>query len=248
MAVPEAADDRVAWSLPDRLREISGLALTTDERLLAVTDEEAIVYELDYETGRLVKAFALGSPTVRGDFEGIAVIKDDVWLMTSNGLLYRTREGDDGDRVEFERIETGLGDACELEGLTESANDRLLLLCKDARRGEPLSVFAWTDDAVSAIELPEDEMEARIDEKGLRPSGIDIDPETGDWLILAAVQHRLFRLSADAREIEDIIALEPNRHRQPEGIAITRDGRLIIADEGGRGRARLTVYRETGRE
>jgi hypothetical protein len=40
-----------------------------------------------------------------------------------------------------------------------------------------------------------------------------------------------------------IMRLDAERHRQAEGIEITRDGRLLIADEGGRGRARLAVYR-----
>ena len=45
------------WSLPKRLDEISGLALTSDERLLAMTDEVAVIYEIDYSAGGLVKAF-----------------------------------------------------------------------------------------------------------------------------------------------------------------------------------------------
>jgi uncharacterized protein YjiK len=34
-----------------------------------------------------------------------------------------------------------------------------------------------------------------------------------------------------------------DRHPQPEGIELLADGRLVIADEGSRGRARLTLYR-----
>ena len=94
------------WNLPDRLREISGLALTADQRLLAVADEAAIVYEVDYEAGQLVKSFALGRPVERGDFEGIAVLDDTIWLMTSDGDLYSASEGDNGEQVEFERFET----------------------------------------------------------------------------------------------------------------------------------------------
>jgi len=91
------------WALPDKLEEISGLALTTDQRLLAVTDEVAIVYEIDFHKGHLLKAFALGKPTVRGDFEGIAVLNDVIWLVTSEGLLYSTLEGENGERVSYRR-------------------------------------------------------------------------------------------------------------------------------------------------
>jgi hypothetical protein len=83
----EAVDpsEFMQWKLPKRLKEISGLALTPDERLLAITDEQAVVYELDYAEGRVIKSFWLGDPIVRGDFEGIAVLEDTVWLLTSDG-------------------------------------------------------------------------------------------------------------------------------------------------------------------
>jgi uncharacterized protein YjiK len=121
------------WKLPGRLREISGLALTTDERLFAVTDEKAIVYELDYLQGGIVKSFALGDPVVRGDFEGIAVLDDTIWLMTSDGSLLATKEGADGQDMRYRTFDTGHGDYCELEGLAQDrAAGTLILACKEA--------------------------------------------------------------------------------------------------------------------
>ena len=60
------ADSMMQWRLPDRLNEISGLAMTPSGRLLAVDDEVAIIYELDYDDGGIVKKFALGKPVVKG--------------------------------------------------------------------------------------------------------------------------------------------------------------------------------------
>ena len=104
------------WQLPGGLREISGLALTGDGRLLAVSDELAIVYEIDYAAGKLVKRFALGDPALRGDFEGIAVVGETVWLMTSDGQLFASAEGADGEHVLYQELNTGLGGYCECEG------------------------------------------------------------------------------------------------------------------------------------
>ena len=87
------------WRLPDRLNEISGLAITPDGRLLSVDDEVAVVYELNYDDGHMVKAFALGKPVVKGDFEGIAVIDDLIYLTNSAGRVYISAEGADGQRV-----------------------------------------------------------------------------------------------------------------------------------------------------
>lgn len=243
---PEAPEAEITqWALPDRLREISGLALTSDERLLAVTDEEAIVYEIDYTNGRLLKAFALGEPTVRGDFEGIAVLDGTVWLMTSEGVLFSAPEGADGERVLYERFATNLEDECEFEGLTASAaGDALLLICKDPKAKKDLSIFEWSPATweMQRHELPEKAMEAAVGSKKINPSGIAVDPATGDFIVIAAIQHAVLRLDGAGELIGAIMRLAPERHPQAEGVSVTRDGRLLIADEAANGQARLTVY------
>ena len=234
-----AADSAPAfqqWTLPDRLREISGLALTADQRLLAVADEAAIVYEVDYEAGRLVKSFALGRPVERGDFEGIAVLDDTIWLMTSDGDLYAAPEGGNGDQVEFQRFETKIGKQCELEGLTAIASPpSLALLCKDGRDRKKLRIHVWVpgEGVVREIRLPEKAMEEAIGRKQVRPSGLQAESGSGDWIIIAARDQAVYRVSSDGEFRGVIMRLAADRHRQAEGIAITDDGRLLIADEGG---------------
>jgi len=241
--------DVVQWALPDKLREISGLALTSDERLLAITDEEAIVYEIDYRDGGLVKAFAIGDPTVRGDFEGIAVLEGTIWLLTSNGRLYSFAEGSDGERVPFERINTGLGDQCEFEGLAaEPQTGRLLLVCKESKKKKKgLRIFEWLvggdkNQKPIEIELDEDEIREGIDRKRVNPSGITINFATGNRIVVAARQRVVFEITPDGRLIDVIMRLDADRHGQPEGIVMTRDGRFLIADEAGKRAARLTIY------
>ena len=41
---------QLQFKLPKPLREVSGLALLTDERLLAVADEKAQIYSIDFAT------------------------------------------------------------------------------------------------------------------------------------------------------------------------------------------------------
>ena len=241
----EGDDSFRQWALPDRLREISGLALTDDERLLAVADENAMVYEIDYNTGGLVKVFAFGRPVERGDFEGIAVLDGRVWLMTSDGDLYVGDEGGNGEQVAFERYETGIGEGCELEGLVADPVDQVLLLvCKDGRDRKRLRVHRWSPDDghLGDFKLPEKDMEEAVGRKKVRPSGVAIDPDSGDLLVVTAGQYAVFRIDREGELIDVIMRMDPRRHRQAEGIAITGDGRMLIADEGGGGRARLAVY------
>lgn len=245
------------WKLPDKLNEISGLALTGDSRLLAVTDEAAIVYELDYAEGRLVKAFALGEPTVRGDFEGIAHGQGRVWLMTSEGSIYESAEGEDGERVTFDEYRTGLGEFCEFEGLAFRQSDRvLLLLCKKVRKKsglEGLAIFAWSTasrevDRAKTMALPHREIAAALRRTRLSPSGMAIAPQGGNLLIVAARQTAVIELAPNG-DFRDARALPlAVRHRQLEGIEILPAGDILVADEGGEHRARLAVYRPDNRE
>ena len=234
------------WNLPDRLREISGLALTGDERLLAVDDEIGFIYELDYENGGIVKTFAFGDPVITGDFEGIAVLDDRVWLMTSDGDLLVAAEGGDGEAVDFDHFETGIGEDCELEGLAELHDaGALLLMCKDGRDRKKLRMYEWhpVDGLVEETKLPEKDMEDAIDKKRVSPSGVAIRPGSDERFVVTGIQHAVFAISADGELNDVIMRLDKGRHRQAEGIALTRDGRMLIADEGGKGRARLAVYR-----
>src|SRR5262245_29444912 len=68
------------WKLPGALRELSGFATDANGRLFAHNDEAAIVHELDYVTGRIVKSFAFGDPPLRGDWEGITIMRDRICL------------------------------------------------------------------------------------------------------------------------------------------------------------------------
>jgi len=239
------------WKLPKKLKEISGLALTPDDRLFAICDEQAIVYELDYRQGRIVKAFALGHPTARADFEGIAFLGDKVYLVTSNGLVYVAREGGNGEQVEYDVYQTGLGRFCEIEGLApDRSTGTLLLSCKqswgkaDSKR---FSIFVWSPTtgrtySEREIPIPGEQIADRIGKKNIRPSAIVIDPETGNLFGIAGPQRAIFELAPNGALIDAIILPLADRHRQAEGIEITRDGKLLIADEGGKKKARLSAY------
>lgn len=234
----------VQWQLPDQLREVSGLALTRDQRLLAIGDEEGIVYEVDFADGHLVKAFALGDPTLRRDFEGIAVLDDTVWLMSSDGDLYSAREGADGERVPYEKHEFAFKDDCELEGLAaDEIRKSLLLVCKDAKKKKDRLVFEWSSAGIhEKFRLPETAIANKLGENRVHPSGIEVDPHSGHLVIVAARENAVFSISRDGAFVELLMKLDRRRHRQAEGIAITASGLTLIADEADQGPATLTVY------
>src|SRR4029078_12565100 len=83
------------WVLPASLREISGLVITKSGNLLVQGDEVGAIWQLDYRRGILVKQFFLGDKAQHGDFEGITVVNDTLFMLTSNGKIYQFQEGAD---------------------------------------------------------------------------------------------------------------------------------------------------------
>ena len=251
-----AAETATHWKLPGRLEEISGLAMTVDNRLLAHNDEKGVVYEIDYRHGSIVKAFQLAdmADPVADDFEGIATVDDRVYLVTSAGRLYECGEGADGESVLFNSYATGIGRECEIEGLAYDESQRaLVLMCKNPRRAdleEQLAIYHWSIDEKRLSEdahivIPVIEFSRHIGGKKFQPSGIERHPVSGNYFVVAARQGAIAELTPGGQVVA--AKLFPAQwHRQAEGITFAADGALIVADEGAGGKARLTLYPVSG--
>jgi uncharacterized protein YjiK len=248
-AIAKGGDAR--WELPATLREISGLAATPDGRVFAHADERALIVELDVPRQRAVKAFAMGRQGVRGDFEGIAVADGRFWLVTSDGILYESGEGQNGGYVAFRTYDTGVGTQCEVEGLAyDPTAAALLLACKTPRaralRGL-VAVFAWSIPrralvTRNGVRVQANALARSAGVSTFHPSGLERDPTTGHWLLLAARERAVVEITPDGGIVAGA-ALSRRGHRQAEGIAVASDRTLLIGDEGAGRLGTLTVYR-----
>ncbi|MFI4933961.1 MAG: hypothetical protein ACHP7N_05050 [Caulobacterales bacterium] len=245
-----AAEPDRRWPLPRKLREISGLALTPDGRVMGHDDEAAVVFELDIERGEVVKRFALGDPAPRDDFEGLAIGGNgDFYLTSSTGFLYRFREGEDRARVDFDLFDTGLRNVGEVEGLAfQSAEERVIFACKinySAAMQGALSLHAWApwtpeQPARPWLTLPAYAFARAVGAKSFHPSAFEIDARSGRLIVLAALENAMIELDAEGTLLA-ARRLGPH-HRQPEGVTILADGALVIADEGGDAHSMMTRY------
>jgi len=238
------------WMMPPELREISGIALTADGRLLAHGDEVARIYVLNPRTGVVLKRFTVGSGPA-GDFEGITVAGSDIYLLSSNGTLYQFQEGANEASVRYSTIDTHLGKECEFEGVAfEPDSAWLLLPCKRVSKKLPrgqLIIYRWrlgssTDSArLTMLTVPMAQVIGSHDWKGLHPSDITIDPATGNYVLISSQEEALVEITPSG-EVERSEKL-PGKHHQPEGVAITRDNILIVSDEATKKPASITLYR-----
>ena len=240
------------WLLPPELKEISGLALTSDDRLFVHGDEWGMVWEIDYRRGSVLKHFSLGKGLVKGDFESIAIAGDRFFMLTSKGLLYEFKEGADSSHVDYKDIDTGLREVCELEGMAyEASSSSLLFACKDVAEEslkDSLVIFRWNLDGEPArglslprITVPVADAIGANGWKHMKPSDITVDRVTGNYVLIASKDKAIVVITPTGKVLSSRAL--PGEHDQAEGVAITRDGLLLISDEGPKGPAVLTSYR-----
>lgn len=237
------------FDLPGRLDEISGLAFSPDGRLFAHDDERGRIYEIDPLTGDVGKSFDLGEDLARDDFEGITIVGERFFLISSSGLLYEFREGADEEEMRYRRTDTGVGFDCEVEGLDyDPEEDALLLACKVATSRDQI-VIHRIPMTLDAERLPP----IRVDKSQLEPFDLDTDFEasavavTPDATLLLVSAHTETLVEIDrAGRVLAGVELSKGRHPQPEGLEFGPDGTLYISDEENHQDARLTAYARTG--
>ena len=235
----------VQFKLPGLLREISGLAVDASDRLFAHDDESGVIFLIDYEAGKITKRFQLGEKLVRDDFEGIAVSPEHIYLVTSSGTIYETVEGADAEVVSYVKYSADLD--CEIEGLTYvDSNNELYAACKNLDKGKRgIKIYRWSIAKHRYASTPVFHMRRKqllaTGFKNYQPSAVTL-LSPGRILLLASQQKAFMLVDVANSSAEAIDFPLPRIHSQAEGLAITSNGNLLIADEGKNRRGRLSVY------
>lgn len=243
--------DRII-SLPAELKEISGLSLTSKpSQAVAIGDEKGQLFFINLENGAIERA-----PIFRekGDFEDLAVVGDSVWCVKSDGKLFRIKNLG-ADQPGFEEFEPSFidKDRDDVEGLCfDAKNDRLLLACKgvsDSFTVRRFFEFNLTSEEFlpnPVFTLDPCDVEKKLPEqkkpKAFSPSGIAIQPETGDIFVLSSVGKMLAILDSTGA-LKQSVKLEKDLLPQPEGIAFGADGSLYLSSEGKKGEGVILVFK-----
>ena len=241
------------WLLPEPLREISDIALLSNDELACVQDEKGVVYVYHLGTSRITDMIHFGA---RGDYEGIAVVGERLFVLRSDGRLYQLSRLTHHPSVRT--FDLGLPKS-EAEGLClDEQHARLLITIKGHEEGRskdlrPIFAFDLSTETLSvtpAIELnvhdvrhfaKEHELEIprHINKNGdgmrsalrVMPSALGVHPVTGEIYLLSSVDHVLISCTGDG-DITGYVRLDTDRFRQPEGIAFFANGDMLISNEG----------------
>jgi uncharacterized protein YjiK len=91
------------------------------------------------------------------------------------------------------------------------------------------------------LEIPMSQVIGANTWKNFEPSDITVDPATGNYVLLGS-HEKAIAVITPAGDVVRAASL-PFGHNQAEGVAITRDGILIVSDEATQTPAHITLYR-----
>lgn len=233
--------------LPAGLEEVSGLALMpeTTHELACLQDEAGIVYIYNWLENKITRRINF---QVYDDFEGIEIVGQDGFALTSNGDFYRIP----GLNQQATKTKIKIDKDQDLEGLGYDAdNNRLLILPKSEVEKGKLLIYQYDLGLKSFDKKPVLQVSAKavkkyfagknIPYKGdkkqfpFRPSGIAVHPFTKNIYIIAAVGKTLCVLSPTGKILR-IEQFSEAIYPQPEGITFFPNGDLVIASEGDKGK------------
>jgi len=258
------------YSLPEYLKEISGLSYYKKNKIVCVQDEKAKLVEYDLKKNEIDERHEFGKD---GDFEGIEIAKKKVYVLRSDGKIYAVKNFSKKDSKKKE-YHTPLSIKNDCEGLGyDSISNSLLIACK----GKPSieggkkykgkkavyqfylegkefnkTPFLLIDldeildlEKKSAYEKLSYKLVKEIDESGdvrFQPSGIAIHPKTNNIYIIAAVGNSLLVYNRSG-ELLKIEKLHKKLYKQPEGICFKPNGDLYISNEGDGGKAKILKFK-----
>jgi len=258
------------YKLPDYLSEISGLSYYKKKKIVCIQDEKALIYIYDMKDKEVKKRYDFGKD---GDFEGIEIVDKVVYIVKSNGELYRVKDFTKDD-YKTKKIETGLKTKNDVEGLAyDSVSNSLLIACKgdpeikksqnfknkkavyrfDLNKKELIDTpFLFIDlnlilnpDSLNAYQKFSHKVASEIDDSG----DIRFQPS---GIAINPITKNIYIIASVGNRLlvfhpsgEMLISIPLSRKifSQPEGICFDHDGNLFISNEGRGGRGNILKFK-----
>ena len=244
------------YTLPKELLEISGISFVSENIVVSIQDEEGVLYFYDLTKEKIVNKYEFWKGK---DYEDLAVVGKDLWIVNSSGALYEIKNFNNGPSKP-NVYKTVLKEENNIEGLAyDRKNNRLLLAVKDISldgNEDQKDIYAFdlksktlNQKAVYSIKLSEIEKffeGDKIEEfskkilkavgnqnlnKVFRTSALGFHPLTGELYVLSSLNN-IIAVIDNKGSITKILELDGKEFIQPEGLAFTSDGRLFISNEG----------------
>lgn len=227
-----------SYEMPDLLREISGITLASNYTVFCVQDELGAVFEYDFAKEDINKIHRF---TDIGDFEDVAVNKDMVYVLRSDGNVFKFSIKNSSKVEQFMLSLNSLN----IEGLHYS-DGYLYVACKDplvSQNETKRSVYRVKDNNKAIPELyleidlnnisqfiSKNYPELALSDVLFNPSALAIHPVTKELYLLSATD-RLIAVYKD-KQLKYAIPLPAEEYYKPEGLIFYPNGDMLISSEG----------------
>ena len=241
----------VTFKLDIKLKEISGIVWDNHkDQFIAHNDELGQVYILDRSAGSI-----MGQPFVfsesKGDYEDIAMVGQDIYVLRSDGAIFKIGIDSSGQRNRTDLGKIGLSDKNDFETLYYDAEKKaLIMICKNCASDDKkiVSAFAYYPDSIGFVTQPIYQIDAaKIKELSPRetskfqPSAARIHPVLKKLFMISSASNQLVIADTNG-EVEGVYMLANKLFPQPEGLTFKSNGEMFISNEGVASRATLVKF------
>ena len=226
----------VAVYLNSELNEISGIIYyPKDTGVFAISDATGSLYKIFPDKKVALQKWKFGS---NHDYEDLQRIDSTFYILASNGDIVSIQFSRSAP-MQVKKFEMHDKQKNEFETLYfDSALNKLVLICKDCKEDKKSTVstraFDITNNTYSngpyTINVNTINKKANIKEMKFKPSAAAINPLTNELFILSSV-NKMLVIADKNGNAKSVYNLRPSIYRQPEGIAFTPQGDLLISNE-----------------
>ncbi|MEO7265608.1 MAG: hypothetical protein ABIW38_11875, partial [Ferruginibacter sp.] len=224
--------------LPTELDEISGIAYyPKDTSVFAIIDEDGVLFKIPLKNPHAFRQWKFDK---KRDFEDIVLVDSTFYVLVSNGDIETINFRNDS----LQAIKTNFSDekknVTEFETLYKLPDSNLLvMMCKSCDQDDKKSIsrisYTYNKDSLGTYNMykvlnVQSVLEKLGVDKHLKPSAGAINPVNGDFYLVSSIQ-KLIAIFAPDGTFKELYKLDPVLYKQPEGIAFTPEGDLIISNE-----------------
>lgn len=224
-----------SWVLPSILEEISGMEYLQNNKVLCIQDEDGYLFIYSLETSKIDKKIKFGGG---GDYESIAVVKDTVYVLRSDGKLFEIK--DFLNKVDVKTYDFNSNIRYNFEGLYYDYSENRLLLAtkykaKKDKDTKPIFSFDLTTkqyvkEPVFSIPLNHEVLKNTME---FMPSSIDKDHAKNEFYLLDGRHQKLLILDSLFTPIK-LYHLDDLELPQPESTTFSKN-KTFISTEADRG-------------
>ncbi|QSS96928.1 hypothetical protein [Psychroflexus sp. ALD_RP9] len=223
------------WTLPEVLKEVSGIYYLGDDKMACIQDEKGIIYIYNLKNSQIINQFNFEP---EGDFEGITIIDSTAYVLRSDGTIFQIKNYDNS-LSEVKTLKLFNEKGIDVEGLFALSKDELLLGVKFSNQIKASSQLVVYKYQISTQKLTE--FIDISDNHEIFNSIPQSHPSRDFWLSeIAYADSKYYITEGKTPKLmilnqhqvpQHLIYLDEDVFPQPEGIAIADDGKIFIASE-----------------